>query len=195
MRKADFRVPHYTMLHDFGITEDYAVFNVSPYSSNWQTLEANRPHFYYDRSLPFYIGVMRRDGDGSDMRWFALEPSICGRHVMNATQEGSKVHLDLPVSQTGSLPFFPNKDGIPYDPQEMITYLSRVTVDLTSNEDRVASVTRIGRAAGEFPRIDDRFAGKPYRHGWQSTCDFAKPYNGPAGPFAGVINSITHYDL
>ncbi len=47
---------------------------------------------------------------------------------------------------------------------------------------------------GEFPRIDDRFAGKPYRHGWMITYDFAKPYNGPPGPFAGVINSLTHYD-
>jgi len=195
VHRADFQVPYYTMLHDFGITRDYAVFNVSPWSSDWSVLEQNRPHFYYDRALPFYIGVMRRDGDGSDMRWFSLEPSVCGCHVMNATQEGTKIHLDLPVSATGSLPFFPNKDGTPYDPQEMITYLSRVTVDLASNTDTVESVTRLGQAPGEFPRIDDRFAGKAYRHGWQITYDFARPYDGPAGPFAGVINSITHYDL
>lgn len=195
VRRAAFRTPYYTMLHDFGITRDYAVFNVSPWSSDQATLKENRPHFWYDRSLPFHIGVMRRDGDGSDMRWFTLYPSVCGCHVMNAFQEGTKIHLDLPVSQTGSLPFFPNKDGTPNDPAEMVTYLSRVTVDLASNEDLVASVTRIGEAPGEFPRIDDRFAGKPYRHGWQITYDFAKPYNGPAGPFAGVINSLTHYDL
>lgn len=195
VRKAEFLVPYYTMLHDFGIAGDYAVFNVSPWTSDMAVLEQNRPHFQYDRSLPFYVGVMRRDGDGSDMRWFALEPSICGCHVMNAVQDGTKIHLDLPVSATGSLPFFPNKDGSLYDPQEMITYLSRVTVDLASNEDRIASVTRIGQTPGEFPRIDDRFAGQPYRHGWQITYDFAKPYNGPAGPFAGVINAVTHFDL
>lgn len=194
VRKAEFMVPYYTMLHDFGIAGDYAVFNVSPWTSDWATLEANRPHFYYDRTLPFLVGVMRRDGDGSDMRWFKLEPSICGCHVMNAFQEGTKIHLDLPVSQTGSLPFFPNKDGTPYDAQDMVTYLSRVTVDLASNEDCIASVSRIGNAPGEFPRIDDRFAGKRYSHGWQITYDFTRPYNGPAGPFAGVINSITRYD-
>ncbi len=195
VHKAEFLVPYYTMLHDFAIAGDYAVFNVSPWTSSMETLEQNRPHFHYDRSLPFYIGVMRRDGDGSDMRWFALEPSVCGCHVMNATQDGTKIYLDLPVSATGSLPFFPNKDGSPYDQQDMVTYLSRVTVDLANNEDKVTGVERLGDAPGEFPRIDDRYAGKPYRYGWQITYDFSKPYNGPAGPFAGVINSITRYDL
>ena len=93
------------------------------------------------------------------------------------------------------MPFFPNRDGTPYDPQEMVTYLSRVTVDLGRNDDVVESITRLGEAPGEFPRIDDRFAGKPYAHGWQITYDFSKPYNGPTGPFAGVINSLTHYNL
>ena len=194
VRRADFVVPYYTMLHDFGITADYAVFNVSPYSSDWSVLERNQPHFFYDRKLPFYLGVMRRDGDGSDMRWFRLDPSVCGCHVMNAFQEGSKVHFDFPVSKTGSLPFFPERDGRPFNGEEATTFLTRMTVDLASNTDEIVGIERIGEAPGEFPRIDDRFAGKPYRHGWMITYDFAKPYNGPAGPFAGVINSITHYD-
>lgn len=194
VRRADFTVPYYTMLHDFSIAGDYAVFNVSPYSSDWQVLEENRPHFYYDRDLPFYIGVMRRDGDGSDMRWFAQDPSVCGCHVMNAFQDGTKVHLDLPISATGSLPFFPEKDGRPFNPQEAVTVLSRVTVDMASNTDTVASIEKLGDMPGEFPRIDDRMCGKPYRHGWMITYDFTKPYNGPAGPFAGVINSLTHFD-
>ena len=194
VRKADFEVPYYTMLHDFAIAGDYAVFNVSPFTSSEEILERKMPHFVYDRKLPFYLGVMRRDGDGSDMRWFKLEPSICGCHVMNGFQDGTKIHFDFPISQTTSLPFFPEIDGTPFDKEEATTYLSRITVDLASNSDEIKSVERIGRAPGEFPRIDDRFAGKPYRHGWMITYDFDKPYNGPPGPFAGVINSLTHYD-
>jgi len=193
VRQVDFEAPYYTMLHDFGITADYAVFNVSPYTSNWQVLEKNMPHFLYDRKLPFYLGVLRRDGT-QPIRWFKLEPSICGCHVMNAWQEGTKVHFDFPVSETGSLPFFPEIDGRPFNPQEATTYLTRMTVDMAANSDEITSVERIGEMAGEFPRIDDRYAGKKYRHGWMITYDFAKPYNGPAGPFAGVINSITHFD-
>ncbi len=193
VRQANFEVPYYTMLHDFAITADYAVFNVSPYTSNWSVLERNMPHFVYQRDLPFYLGVMRRDGDGSDMRWFKQEPSVCGCHVMNAFQDGTKVHLDLPVSKVTSLPFFPELDH-PWNPEDSTTWLSRVTVDMASNSDEISSIERIGQAPGEFPRIDDRMAGKPYRHGWQITYDFAKPYNGPPGPFAGVLSTITHYD-
>lgn len=194
VRKFDFKVPYYTMLHDFAIAGDYAVFNVSPYHSEMEVLEQHRPHFYYDRKLPFYLCVVRRDGDGSDMRWFKLAPSVCGCHVMNAYQDGTKIYFDIPISKTGSLPFFPEKDGRPFDPQEAITRLTRFTVDMASNSDDITQVEQIGEMPGEFPRIDDRYAGKKYRHGWMITYDFDKPYNGPPGPFAGVINSLTHYD-
>ena len=195
VRRAEFEVPYYTMLHDFGIAGDYIVIPVSPYSSDPSVLEQDRPHFYYDRTLPSYIGVMRRDGDGSDMRWFVQDPGVCSCHVMNAFAEGTRVHLDTPVSKIGSLPFFPDRDGAPFDPELAMTELSRFTVDLTSNSDTVESIEKIGEAPGEFPRIDDRMAGKPYRHGWMITYDLDKPYNGPPGPFAGVINTLTHFDL
>jgi carotenoid cleavage dioxygenase-like enzyme len=195
VRFARFEVPYYTMLHDFGIAGDYIVIPVSPYSSDPTVLEQDRPHFYYDRSLSAWMGVMRRDGDGSDMRWFEQREALCSCHVMNAYQEGTKVHLDTPMSKIGSLPFFPDKDGAPFDPELAMTELARFTVDVTSNEDKVESVTPLGKAPGEFPRIDDRMAGKPYRHGWMITYDLAKPYNGPPGPFAGVINTLTHFDV
>ncbi len=194
VRRAEFEVPYYTMLHDFSIAGEYMIVPVSPYSSDPSVLEEDRPHFYYDRSLPSYIGVMRRDGDGSDMRWFRQEPGLCSCHVMNAFQEGTKIYLDTPVSQIGSLPFFPDKEGAPFDPELAMTELSRFSVDLGSNSGLVEGVEQIGQAPGEFPRIDDRMAGKPYRHGWMITYDLAKPYNGPPGPFAGVINSLTHFD-
>lgn len=194
VRKANFDVPYYTMLHDFAIAGDYAVFNVSPFTSSQEILDRKMPHFMYDRSLPFYLGVVRRDGDGSDMRWFKLDPSICGCHVMNAYQDGSKVVFDFPISKTTSLPFFPEVDGSPFNPEEATTFLNRITVDMNSNSDAITSVEQIGKMPGEFPRIDDRFAGKPYQHGWMITYDFDKPYSGPPGPFVGVINSITHYN-
>lgn len=195
VKQIDFEAPYYTMLHDFAITEDYAVFNISPYTSSWEQLERNAPHFMYDTALPSYLGVLRRDGDGGDIRWFKKEPSFCGCHVMNAFQEGTKVHLDLPISENNSLPFFPDINGKPFDTMAARTYLSRLTVDVAANSDELSDIKKIGETCGEFPRIDDRYAGRPYRHGWMVTYDFDKPYNGPAGPFAGVLNSLTHFDL
>jgi len=195
VRQIDFTVPHYTMLHDFGITQDYAVFHVVPYVSSWEQLERNEPHFKYDPSLPFYLGVFRRDGDGSDIRWFVSDRSFCGCHVMNAYNEGTRVHLDLPVSENNSLPFFPDVHGAPFDPVAAQTIMTRLTVDMGANSDALTDIRPIGRSVGEFPRIDDRFAGQPYRHGWMLCYAFDKPYNGPAGPFAAVLSTLTHLNV
>lgn len=192
--RVPFEVPHYTMLHDFGITADYAVFNVSPYMSSWEQLERVEPHFKYDPSLPFYLGVLRRDGT-QPIRWFKAEPGFCGCHVMNAFQDGTKVHLDLPISRNNSLFFFPDLNGHPFDRDAGVTHLTRLTVDMSANSDELTEMTQIGQMPGEFPRIDDRVAGRKHRHGWMCTYAFDRPYNGPPGPFVGVINSLTHYDL
>jgi carotenoid cleavage dioxygenase len=194
VRRVPFEVPHYTMLHDFGITQDYALFNVSPYMSSREQLEKVEPHFKYDPSLPFYLGVLRRDGS-APIRWFRADPSFCGCHVMNAFQDGTKVHFDLPVSQNNSLFFFPDVHGHPFDREAGKTWLTRLTVDMSANSDELTEMRQIGQMPGEFPRIDDRMAGRPYRHGWMCTYAFDKPYNGPPGPFVGVLNSLTHFDL
>lgn len=195
VKRIDFVAPYYAMMHDFGITRDYAIFHVAPYTSSWQQLERNQPHFMYDPGLPFYLGVFRRDGDGSDIRWFKSEKSFCGCHVMNAFNEGAKVHLDLPISANNSLPFFPDINGAPFDPLAARTYLTRLTVDMNANDDALTEKRQLSEMAGEFPRIDDRFSAGLYRHGWMLTYDFDKPYNGPAGPFAGTLNTLTHVDV
>jgi len=195
VRRIDFTVPHYTMLHDFGITRDYAVFHVVPYVSSMEQLERGEPHFKYDPALPFYLGVFRRDGDGSDIRWFVSDKSFCGCHVMNAFNEGTRVHLDLPVSENNSLPFFPDVHGAPFDPVAARTVMTRLTVDMNANSDTLSEIRPLGTMVGEFPRIDDRFAGKPYRHGWMLCYAFDKPYNGPSGPFAAVLSTLTHLNV
>lgn len=62
---ADFTLPYYTMLHYFAIAGDYAVFNVSPYTSNRrEILDRRMPHFMYlYRRLPFHLG------DAARWRW------------------------------------------------------------------------------------------------------------------------------
>lgn len=195
VRQFEFMAPYVSMMHDFCITEDYAMFHVIPFVSSWEQLERGQPAFMYDPDMPFYLGVVRRDGDGGDIRWFKSEKSYCGCHVMNAYQDGTKLHFDLPVSENSSLPFFPDINGKPYDPVAAQTYLTRLTVDLSSNSDETIERTQIGEMSGEFPRIDDRYAGREYRHGWMLCYDYDKPYNGPAGPFTSVLNSLTHFDL
>jgi carotenoid cleavage dioxygenase-like enzyme len=113
------------MMHDFGITEDYAVFNIMPSIGSWERLEKGLPHFGFDTSMPVYLGVLpRREGaTGDDIRWFKTSNSF-NSHVMNAFQEGSKVHFDIPVAKNNMFPFFPDVNGAPFNGQEAMSYLT-----------------------------------------------------------------------
>jgi carotenoid cleavage dioxygenase-like enzyme len=43
-----FTASYYAMMHDFGITPDYAVFNLMPSIGSWERLEQGLPHFGFD---------------------------------------------------------------------------------------------------------------------------------------------------
>jgi carotenoid cleavage dioxygenase len=49
---------------------------------------------------------------------------------------------------------------------------------------------------GEFPKIDERYATVPYRHGWMLVQDLSKPVDLPAGKSAGglMMNTLGHLD-
>ncbi len=66
---------------------------------------------------------------------------------------------------------------------------------MASNSDELQSDEVMTHLADKLPHIDDRYATRPYRHGWMLVLDRDKPYEGPGGPFIGVINSLAHIDL
>ena len=188
IRELWFKAPYYCMMHDFGITEDYAVFNVMPSIGSWERLEKGLPHFGFDTTMPVYLGVLpRRDGaTGDDVRWFKTTNSF-NSHVMNAFQDGTRVHFDIPVAKNNMFPFFPDVHGAPFNGMEAMSYLTRWTVDMASNSDAFESEVRLTDTAAEFPRIDDRFTGKPYRYGWMLEMDMRRPVELKGGSAGGLL--------
>ncbi|WP_332819625.1 carotenoid oxygenase family protein [Sphingopyxis sp.] len=183
-----FKAPYYNMMHDFAITEDYALFHIVPSIGSWDRLERGLPHFGFDTSLPVYLGVLPRRAGASadDIRWFKRDNCFAS-HVMNAFQEGTKIHFDTPEAKNNMFPFFPDVDGAPFDPVAASSYLTRWTVDMASNGDGFAAITRLTETVGEFPRIDDRFAGLPYRYGWMLEMDMRRPCELRGGSAAGML--------
>ena len=190
-----FELPYYCMMHDFGVTRDYAVFHVIPSIGSWERLEKGLPHFGFDTKKEIYLGVLPRNGKGSDVKWFTA-PNLFASHVMNAWNEGTKVHFDTPVSKNNFFPFFPDVDGKPFNPVEAHTYLTRWTVDMASSGDQFESMTRLSNMIGEFPRIDDRHAMSDYRHGWMLVMDLEAPceLKGGASNAGVLLNTLGHYD-
>jgi carotenoid cleavage dioxygenase len=190
LREVWFEAPYYCMMHDFGVTEDYAVFHIVPSTSNWERLKAGLPHFGFDTTLPVYLGLLpRKGGEAKDMKWFK-SPNLFCSHVMNAFNDGTKVYFDTPVAKNNMFPFFPDIHGAPFNREEGKSYMTRWTVDFNSKVERLTDMM------GEFPRIDDRYATRNHRYGWLLVMDVTLPFNGPSARASGLrMNLLGFMDL
>lgn len=178
--EAWFELPFYEMQHDFGVTQGYVAFPVVPIKGvGDEGLKAGLPHYAWDPNEDSYMAVLPRFGRGDQIRWFR-NPNQFASHVMNAWSEGSKVHLDLCRSSINLFPFF-HEVGKPWSPAGMDVRLTRWTADMDSNADSFESET-LSEFLGEFPRNDDRYQTRPYRHGWMLG-------------FFGTRNALGHVDL
>ena len=185
LKEVWFNAPYYCMMHDFAVTKDYVIFPVVPMVSSWDHLKANKPHFGFDKTLPIYLGVLPRNGEGKDIRWFkAGNQNAC--HVINAFNVGTKIHFDIPVSRGNGLAFFPDMDGTPFNPADALAFPTRWTVDYAAKGDAFESVKKLSDMGGEFPRIDDRYVSKEHRYAWWLVVDPTKPFTPEAGP--GMAN-------
>ncbi|MFA5964862.1 MAG: carotenoid oxygenase family protein [Sphingomonas sp.] len=190
-----FEVPYYCMMHDFSITRDYALFHLCPITSNWDRLRANKPHFGFDTSLPTYLAVLPRHGRAEDMRLFKAPRTVFASHVMNAYNEGTRIIFDIPQAEGNAFPFFPDINDAPFDPVAARPYLHRWVVDMASPTDDLTSVERVSDLIAEFPRIDDRYIGQPYTHGWMLVMDPDMPYEGEGARASGFrMNRIGHFN-
>lgn len=195
VHEAWFQAPYACLLHDFGVTQDYVIFPVVPVCSSLERARAGRPVFGWDASKDVYLGVMPRRGEGRDVRWFRAPNTFCS-HVMNAFNDGTRIHFDVPQAAGNMFPFFPDITGAPFDPSKAISRMTRWTLDFDKPEAGF-SAERFGTQVGEFPRIDDRYATQPYRHGWLCVTDRSLPYDEKrGGSITGLfINCLGHIDI
>jgi carotenoid cleavage dioxygenase len=197
LRELWFKAPYYCMMHDFAITADYALFHIVPSIGSWERLRQGLPHFGFDTQLPVYLGVLPRRAGATarDVRWFKRDNCFAS-HVLNAFQEGTRIHFDTPEAKNNFFPFFPDVHGKPFNGAEAMTYLTRWTVDMSADSSAFTRVERLTDTAAEFPRIDQRFTGVPYRHGWLLEMDPRRPSELPGGSAAGPpMNCLLHKDL
>jgi len=181
IHQAWFELPYFEMQHDCGVTQNHILFPVVPIlGAGDEGLKAGLPHYGWDPKREIYLGVLPRFGRGEDIRWFTA-PNQFTSHVMNAWDDGRRVHFDTCVARGNLFPFFP-EFGKPWDPAGTDVKLTRWTVNLDSDDQGFEKVTTLTDFIGEFPRNDDRFQAKPYRHGWLLG-------------FSGPRNSLGHVDL
>ncbi|GGE96523.1 carotenoid oxygenase family protein [Sphingomonas prati] len=188
------KAPYAGMVHDFAVTPNYVIFPVLPATANVDRIKDGGRHFEWQGGLGFQFGVMRRDGDGSDIRWFE-GPNCFQAHVLNAFEQGDRIHLDMPSADGNVFAFFPESDGHVPSPETLHFELARWTFDLQSNSSQAIHST-LYDAPCEFPRCDDRVAGRPYRHGFVLGCDMSLYDVARMGPPPWqFFNLLVHIDM
>jgi carotenoid cleavage dioxygenase len=191
-----FEVPVVSMMHDMALTDRHMIFNTTGYVSSQAWLDSGKVHWGWDSTVPTYVGILPRDADGRDIRWFK-GPARGAIHLLNAATRGNKVILETPVSDGNPFPQFPQVDGSPWNPAKGRTLLRRWTLDLASGRDTWDEEILFPQIAGALPRIDDRYIALPYRYAFNGYSDPSRPFDEKrAGNLRGrVTNCYARMDL
>jgi len=181
VRRDDFEAPYASMVHDFMVTANHVLFPVLPLTGSLERAMGGLPPFAWEPEKGSHVGVMRRDGDVSTMRWFNTEACYVF-HPLNAWEEGDKLYAD--VMRYDAAPLFPNADGSPG--AKSAARLVRWTFDLAGDSDAIRE-EQIDDLDGEFPRVDPRAETLRHRHGWYAA--------DPRGARTIKQSAIAHLDL
>jgi carotenoid cleavage dioxygenase len=158
-RSVDVETPGGPMVHDLAFTQRYALLFDLPCTFDVDAAMAGvRLPYFWNESYGARIGLLPRDGaaDGSDVRWYEIEPCYVF-HPLNAydTEDG-RVVLDAVRH-----PKMFDQDRL--GPNEGSTRLERWTID--PSEGKVVEET-IDDRHQEFPRLNESLQGLRNRFGY-----------------------------
>jgi carotenoid cleavage dioxygenase-like enzyme len=159
--------------HDMAFTERFAIFNDFPLFWDPALLADGVHRARLFRNLPSRFAVLPRRGGAEDVRWFEAAPTYV-LHFINAYELGDEIVLDgffqrdpMPRPDPADGPFGPLKKMV--DMGAMGCRPWRWRFDLKTGRTREEP---LGDDCCEFPTINGRFAGRPYRYAVTAT---AKP--------------------
>jgi carotenoid cleavage dioxygenase-like enzyme len=176
VHSAPITVPGPTMMHDFMITRDHAVFMDLPVVFDLDAAMRGDVPLHWDDGYGARIGVVPRFGTDAQVRWFEVDPCFVF-HPLNAYVDGSTVVCD--VGRHASM-WRASMDDFPP------SFLHRWTFDLDTGAVGEQQLDDVWHA---FPRVDDRVVGLRHRYGWA-----AAPRAGDWDVF-GDDGVIVKYDL
>ncbi len=145
-----------TMMHDFAVTEHYALFLDLPVIFDMQLASQGQMPFHWSDDYQARIGIMPRTGNNNDVKWFDVEPCYIF-HGLNAYEDGDSVVFDASRSsemwrQAGSM----SGGG------------GRLTLHQFRFDLNTGSVTEqtLDERPLEFPRVAESMVGQKHRYGF-----------------------------
>ncbi|MXP26607.1 carotenoid oxygenase [Altererythrobacter indicus] len=183
-----FKQPYCSTIHDFCITEKYAIFPIYPTTADIDRLKEGGAHWAHQQDLECWVGIMPRYGKVEEMRWFKGPKGVSAFHFINAFDDGELVHMDVCLSDTNAFQFMREAGGVERHQMDVKGALTRWTFDMSKPGDSFES--RDLGPPGDLPRLPDADQGRPYRRAWYLSMN---PEGGPpmpGGPVGANFNAI-----
>ncbi|MGX7895320.1 carotenoid oxygenase family protein [Tsuneonella sp. HG222] len=185
------KAPYLSMVHDIALSQNYILIPVYGMVSSMERLRAGKVHWGWDSSVPSYIGVVPRSGEG-EVRWFE-GPEMAMVHTFSASDRDGVITLHAAVSDSNPFPFFPEVSGAPFDPAGAATTVRKYTLDTRGKAKGWREEKLFADKPGSLSRIDDRLLGHDYRYGFLGYSDAARPFEGGGG--RRPVNSYGKFDF
>lgn len=171
VHSADIDLPAGVMMHDFAITERYAVFFDAPAVFDLDAMMSGEPALSWRPDNGTRIGIMPRRGTSSDIRWFEIDNCYVV-HFSNAWDDGATIEIRAPRME--DMPGgFEAEPGAAREPMPWRWELDLATGSVTDEQ--------TDDVPGEFPRVNDAMVGQRNRFGYDSTArgwEFNFDFNG-----------------
>lgn len=180
-RSFEVEAPYASMLHDFIVSSEHAIFPVFPAEFNFEGAAKSGMPVVWNPELGTKLGVLPRKGGADDVVWLDHDPCFVF-HPINAHSKGDVVTAH--VWRFERAPLIASTEGEPMGPPT----LHKWTLDLAK---RSVKEEQLDDRPAEFGRVDERYAGKDLRHVY-SLGSIGVP--GMTGEPEG-FNSLFHYDL
>jgi len=143
------------MVHDCSITERWMLVYDLPVTFDLDVAMQGTFPYIWQPERAARVGLVPLAGRGADVRWFEIEPCYVF-HPLNAFDDGDRVVLDV-------VRYDRMFDRVRMGPDDGAPAWHRWTLDTgtgTVHEEQRADM------AFEFPRVDERRVGRPYRYGY-----------------------------
>jgi carotenoid cleavage dioxygenase-like enzyme len=155
------------LMHDFTVSDNYAIFFVAPNMLRFDRSAKGQPGVVWDESLlPHGTQIVMMDRRTHAVTWYEAGGMFAPTHFFNAYERGDEVIINVHrISRLGNPIDTPNT---PVSSHEWFppAYSWQWTVNTRT---RAVSDRRVSGIAGEFPKINDDYTGKDHRYGYFAT--------------------------
>lgn len=168
-------IPEPVMMHDFAITQNYAIFMDLPLYFHPKNMMKGKLILTFDQTKKARFGVLPRYAkDDLQMRWFEL-PNCYIFHNANAWEEGDEIILytcrllDLDLEMAAG----PLKENLKNYTNEFY----EMRFNLKTGD---ASQEKLSESAVDFPRINENYIGRKQRFVYGAILDSLAKVKGVA---------------